>query len=626
MTEDRVERRLAAILAADVVGYSRLMGRDETGTRARLNAALAEVIRPAIAAHRGRLFKTMGDGLLAEFASVVDAVDCAVEIQRAMRRRAEGVADPLVLRIGVNLGDVIVEGDDVHGDGVNVAARLEALAEPGGVCISRSARDQVRDKLAYRIDDMGEIEVKNIARPVRAFTVSHGPAEAGVPPAPPHPPAARRARPRGLLAAGALALVAAAAATLWHFEPWAARVEAASVAAMALPLPEEPSVAVLPFRVLSDGEGDRVFGEALTEDLTRGLARIPGLFVIARSSTERYAAEDAAPARVAEDLGVGHVVRASLRRSGDRVRVDAEMIDALTGRIVFSERYDRSADDLFELQDDLVRSLAFRLASDLDRMSEQPRFTASPEAYLLWARADHESWINTPDAYANATALARRALEIDPDFPRAQGVLAFMESQKGWFRVAPDPPAAIARGLAEARRLVEENPDDWYLQAVFAHATFNTRDYETAAAEWERAIEMEPAQPRMLTQASLPLIFLGRGAEAERRLRVAIRLNPFHDWLPDQLLGQALFILERYEEAAESLEAARRANPRFIGNRWWRAAVYGRLGETEKAEEAVTEIREIMPDATISGSFIKLSDEAAMDRYRAGLRAAGLPE
>ncbi|MFO7855332.1 MAG: hypothetical protein R6V44_08960, partial [Paracoccaceae bacterium] len=430
---------------------------------------------------------------------------------------------------------------------------------------------------------------------------------------------------RGLLAAGALALLVAAA-TLWRFEPWAPRVEAASVSEMALPLPDEPSVAILPFRVLSDGEGDRVFAEALTEDLTRGLARIPGLFVIARSSTERYAAEDAAPARVAEDLGVGHVVRASLRRSGERVRIDVEMVDVLSGRIVFSERYDRSAGDLFALQDDLVRSLAFRLSSDLDRMSEQPRFTASPEAYLLWAQADHESWINTPDAYANATALARRALEIDPGFPRAQGVLAFIETQKGWFRVAPDPPAAIARGLAEARRLVEEHPDDWYLQAVFAHATFNTRDYATAAAEWDRAIEMEPAQPRMLTQASLPLIFLGRGAEAERRLRVAIRLNPFHDWLPDQLLGQALFILERYEEAAASLEAARRANPRFIGNRWWRAAVHGRLGETEKAEAAVAEIREIMPDATISTSFIKLSDEPAMERYRAGLRAAGLPE
>lgn len=623
MSTERVQRRLAAILVADVVGYSLQMGRDEIGTRQRLNRMFDEIVRPTLESHRGRMFKTAGDSFLAEFGSVVDAVDCAVKIQESLRVPLDGASEPLLLRMGINLGDVIIEGDDVHGDGVNVAARLEALAEPGGICISRSARDQVRDKLAHAIQDMGEVRVKNIARPIRTFRVMPDCMETG---ASAEPARRRRHGPAiGFAAAFFILIVLIGLALIW-FEPWSARVEAASVADMKLPLPDKPSVAVLPFNVAAENPDDRVFADAVADDLTRSLARAAGLFVIARSSTLDYVGDRASPARAAEDLGVRHVIRATLRRTGQRVRIDAELIDALSGRIIWSERLERASADVFGLQDALVEALASRLSADLGRIQDQQRFTSSPEAFFLWARADHESWLNTPAAYRQARALANEALRIDPDFLRARAILAFVDTQSGYFRVAENPQAALDRALLEARVLVAENPDDWYLQSVLAQSLLNLRDYRAADAAFERAIRMEPALPNLLTNSALPLIFLGQGQPAEIRLRTAMRLNPFHNWLPNQLLGQALYIQQRYEDAARSLALAREKNPRFIGNMWWRAAAHGQIGNQAEAQEAVAEIRDRMPDATISRSFIRISDETVMDRFRDGLRKAGLPE
>ncbi|MEQ9642229.1 MAG: adenylate/guanylate cyclase domain-containing protein [Alphaproteobacteria bacterium] len=626
MTEKRVPRRLAAILCADVVSYSRLMGEDEIGTRARMNHVLDDIVRPAIDEHRGRLFKTMGDGILVEFASVVDAVDCAVTIQTAMASTSKDGGEPMRLRIGVNLGDVIVEGDDIHGDGVNVAARLEGIADPGGICISRSARDQVRDKLAHDIEDLGEVEVKNISRPVRVFRVvadrdGGDRQERDVGPA-------RKPMKPGLLRAGLLAvaiLVLAVGAILW-LEPWTTRVEAASVAAMQLPLPDKPSVAVLPFDVASTGEGDQAFASAVNDDLTRGLARVSGIFVIARGSTMGYVGEKAVPARVAEELGVRFVVRGALRRSGDRVRIDAELVDAISGRIVWSDRFDRASGDLFALQDEFVNAIAARVADDLSKAGDFRRFTNDVEAYFAWFEADRESWINTPEAYGKARALASTALARDPEFVRAKALLAFIETQRAYFKFAANVEESLGEALRAAAAAAADHPGDWYTQSVHAQALMNLRDYEGAVTAFERAIELDPANAALLTRSSLPLIFLGRGKEAEARLRVAVRLNPFHDWLPDQLLGQSLFLLERYEEAATRLEVARRKNPRFIGNLWWRATTYGQLGEEGKAREAADEIVARMPTASISKSFIVISDPEAMERYRSGLRAAGLPE
>ncbi len=616
MTEVRVERRLAAILAADVVGYSSLIERDETGTRALLNAAFDKIIAPAFERHRGRLFKTMGDGYLAEFASVVEAVECAASIQRSFSDHND-----LTLRIGINLGDVIVEGDDLHGDGINVAARIEALAEPGGIAISRSARDQILDKLDITLQDLGEVQVKNIARPVRVFNVvdSNTVSETQA-------LFKRQRRYWKPIAAGIILLA------LLIFGPSAweqlrhSEMEAASLERMQLALPDKPSVAIIPFKTLSSSEEETLLANAVTEDLTRALARVDGLFVIASSSTERYRDQNTSPASVAEELGVAHVVRGSLRRSGEQVRVDVELIDTLSGRIMWSDRIDRASADVFELQDSLVEQLAQQFSEDLERVTGQHRFTENPEAFLLWARADEASWVNTPASYQRARALAREALALDPNFVRAKALLGFVETQTGYFRVADDPTTALETGLDIAQEVVRLEPSDWYSRQVLAQSLLNLRDYEGALEQFTLAMELEPAHPQLLTRSALALIFLGRGREAEELLRLSVRLNPYHNWLADQLLGQAIYLQGRYEEALEHLEISRAKNPRFIGNLWWRAAVYGQLGDAENANLAIEAILERMPDASISTSFIQITDPIGQSRFQEGLRAAGLPE
>jgi len=385
-------------------------------------------------------------------------------------------------------------------------------------------------------------------------------------------------------------------------------------------------VAVLPFAVASSGAGDVEFANAVNEDLTRGLARVSGLFVIARGSTLAYTGENAIPARVSEDLGVRYVVRASLRRSDNRVRIDAELIDALSGRIIWSDRFDRASNDVFALQDELAHALVSRTAQNLSKAGDYRRFTNDVEAYFSWFVGDRESWLNIPASYGKARALALAALDRDPKFVRARSLLAFVDTQTGYFKLVDDNETALVRARKAAAAAVAMQPDDWYTQSVHAQTLMNLRDYEGADAAFSRAIELDPANSALLTRSTLPLIFLGKGTQAEERLRVAIRLNPYHDWLPNQLLGQALFLQGRYEEAAGWLLAAQRENPNFIGNMWWRAATYGQLKNTEEARRAVEEILSRMPTAAISRSFIQIRDAAAMERFRQGLRTAGLPE
>ncbi len=359
MAEERVERRLAAILVADVVGYSALIRADEEGTRAAVRQHNAETVEPQIAAHNGRIFKTVGDGLLAEFASVVDAVRCAVEIQNAIKdHNADVVAEKRVeFRIGVNLGDVIVEGDDLHGDGVNVAARLEGLAEPQGICISGSAFEQVRDKLELGFEDLGDQQVKNIDRPVRAYRVLSDPDDAGKIVTAPTKRATRWKVPA--LAAALVVIIAAGGLAWW--QPWAPDVEPASVERMAFPLPEKPSIAVLPFDNLSGDPEQDYFGDGIAENIITALSKIPDMFVIARNSSFTYKGKPVKVQQVAEELGVRYVLEGSVQRSGDQVRVTAQLIDAVTGHHLWAERYDRQLTDIFALQDDIAQNIVTAL-------------------------------------------------------------------------------------------------------------------------------------------------------------------------------------------------------------------------------------------------------------------------
>jgi TolB-like protein/class 3 adenylate cyclase len=377
LASERVDRRLTAILAADVVGYSRLMGADEEGTLARLKAHRRELVDPKIAGHRGRIVKTTGDGLLVEFASVVDAVRCGVEIQREMAERNTEVPSDrrIEFRVGINVGDIIIDESDIFGDGVNVAARLEALAEPGGICVSRMVRDQVRDKVALAFEDRGEQQVKNIARPVRAYRVVTNAA------APAATSAARGRVPRWAIAAGIAAVVAlaAGAAAFWRLHPTEPAVTTAGAPAASPALPDKPSIAVFPFANLSGDAAQDYLADGLTENLIDALAQNPGLFVIARDATFIYRGKAVAPRTVAKDLGVRYVLEGSVQKSGDRIRVTAQLIDAATDNHLLSQKYDRNLSDLFALEDDLT----LQIAGALDAHFTGTVWAASP----LGARA-----------------------------------------------------------------------------------------------------------------------------------------------------------------------------------------------------------------------------------------------
>ena len=421
-----MERRLAAILAADVVGYSRLMGADEAGTLAALKAHRSEFIDPKFAEHKGRIVKLMGDGVLVEFPSVVDAVECAVAVQQGMAERNADVPEDtrIVFRIGINIGDIIVEGDDIYGDGVNVAARLEGLAEPGGICISRTVFNHVQGKVDFGFDDLGEQEVKNIPEPVRVFKVllDAPAAEHTAAPA----PAAKRSLRWPLAAASLVALVIVAGFALWQF-PWEPREEPASVEAMAFPLPDRPSIAVLPFTNMSDDPNQEYFADGITEDLITDLTKISGLFVIARNSSFSYKDQQVKVRQVAEELGVRYVLEGSVRRAGDQVRINAQLIDATTGGHVWADRYDGTIEDIFALQDQVTQQIVTALAvslSDEDEAQQTRHDTDNAEAHDAYLQGWAHYKLQTPAAFAEAIPFFEEAFQLDPNYAQAHAALA----------------------------------------------------------------------------------------------------------------------------------------------------------------------------------------------------------
>ncbi|MFQ5954960.1 MAG: adenylate/guanylate cyclase domain-containing protein, partial [Kiloniellales bacterium] len=380
MALENTRRRLAAILSADVVGYSRLMGEDEAGTLAALKTHRKEIVDPKIAEHRGRVVKLMGDGMLVEFASAVEATQCAVEIQRAMAQRNAAVPKDrrVEFRIGINLGDIIVDGDDIHGDGVNVAARLEALAEPGGICIPRDLRNQVRDKLSVTFEDMGEVEVKNIARPIRVFRVDHTPLPSR------------------------------------DSQPGAGGTAAA--------LPDKPSIAVLPFLNMSGDPEQEYFSDGLSEDIITELSRFRHLFVISRNSAFVYKGKSTKARDVAKDLGVQYVVEGSVRKAGNRVRVTAQLIEAEADRHVWAERYDRDLEDIFAVQDEITTAIVATLPGRIEAASQEraerklPENLAAHEFVMAGKTLHHRS---NPKDNEEALRLLDRAIELDPKYAHA---------------------------------------------------------------------------------------------------------------------------------------------------------------------------------------------------------------
>jgi TolB-like protein/class 3 adenylate cyclase len=589
MSEGRVERRLAAILAVDVAGYSRLMGEDEEGTLAALRAIRRELGDPKIAEHRGRIVKTTGDGLLVEFASVVDAVRCAVELQREMiaRNAAAPAERRIEFRMGINVGDIIIEDGDIFGDGVNIAARLEALAEPGGICLSAPAHEQVRDRLDIAFDDLGEQQVKNITRPVRTYAVALG------------------ASSRATLPVGA-----------------------------PLPLPDKPSIAVLPFQNMSGDPEQEYFADGMVEEITTAIARLPWLFVIARNSAFTYKGKLVDVKQVARELGVRYVLEGSVRKAGNRVRIAGQLIDTETGAHIWADRFDSALDDIFELQDQVASSVAGAIEPKL-RQSEIARANRKPTgnltAYDLYLRALAQAYRFTEEGFAEAVALARQALAIDPSYAPAAAMVGWCRTHQrvhGWGALS-DQDISEACGLA--RQALEAERDDAETIWQAARTLFYLAgEAAMAAAAFDRALALNPnAAHAWLFRGNIHALRNQPEAAIEATER-ARRLSPF-DPLAFHYAGNiaiAHLAARRFEQAIEWADRALHDQPRTFAAMRVKIAANAHLGRLDEARAELSRMLANDPKLTIAG-FRDVAHYLApefLELYITGLRLAGLPE
>jgi adenylate cyclase len=571
-----VERRLAAILSADVEGYSRLMGDDEIAT-VRAITEYRAVIASSVLSHGGRVVDAPGDNVLAEFASVVDAVQCAADVQREIESRnaALPVARQMRFRIGINLGDVIVEGDRLYGDGVNIAARLESLAEGGGICLSGTAYDQIEGKLPFRCEFAGEQSVKNIARPVRVYRLRVDQRE------PDRPAPRRRARWVRPVAAATAALLLLGGAG-WAGLRWLRPPESAG-----LPLPDRPSVAVLPFTNLSRDPGQEYFSDGMTEDVITALSKVSGLFVIARNSVFTYKGKPVKVREVGRDLGVRYVLEGGVQRAGSRVRVTAQLVDATTGYHIWAERYDREVSDIFALQDDvtqqIVRAMAVRLTD-----AEQRRLGRAPtgvlEAYDLVLRGHEERKRTTREGNAEARRLFVKALDLDPGYAAAYLGLSWTHLQSWQFLWSPD-----REGLDRARELAEKALalNDTLVGAydVLGQVHLWMKEHDQAIALGERALALAPNDADGYESLAEILGWSGRPEESIRLIRQAMRLNPHYPFFYLWTLGHGYYLTDRRQEALETFAKLLQENPNFIPAHAYRAVLLSEVGRMKQAQE-----------------------------------------
>jgi TolB-like protein/class 3 adenylate cyclase len=583
------QRRLAAILAADVAGYARLMGADEEGTLARLKALRAGLIDPAIAAHNGRIVKTTGDGLLVEFASVVDAMRCATEWQAAM---AEGAETGIQWRIGVNLGDIISDEGDIHGDGVNIAARLEALAEPGGICVSRVVRDQVRNRLDLAFEDLGEQSLKNIARPVRVYRV----AAKG-----PHPDPPPQAGEGGALA----------------------RVEAAEPPA--LPLPDKPSIAVLPFENLSGDPEQEYFADGMVEEIITALSRIRWLFVIARNSSFTYKGQTVDVKQVGRELGVRYVLEGSVRKAGNRVRITAQLIDALTGTHLWADRFDGSLEDVFDLQDKIALSVAGIIeptlqAAEMRRSAARP--TTDLTAYDLYLRAIAVFFPITKERIFEALGLLEQAIAIDPHYGPALAWAAVCHMRVVYDGWAEEPETTGREGIELARLALQVGENDPGVLAnaalVLAHLG---EDIGAMIGLVDRALALNPSFARGWNVSGVLRTFAGEHDLAIEHIETSMRLSPRERvGVPLRVIGTAYFFKRQFDEAVSKLLLAIQDHPGSPSSYRSLAACYAHMGRMNEARAIVAKLCTITPQVMPSDPPYRNPEDREL--YLSGLRLA----
>jgi adenylate cyclase len=625
-----VERKLTAILCADVFGYSRLMGEDEEATHRTLTSH-RKVIDGLIEQHHGRFVNSAGDSVLAEFASVVNAVQCAVEVQSALKAENANIPPErrMDFRIGINLGDVIVDGEQIYGDGVNVAARLESLAEPGGICISRTVQENIRNKLPLNFEDLGEQHVKNIAEAVRVFRV--------LPEGTVAAPHVTRRIPRrywrgGVLSLAGLAIIVGTIVLVQNLslKPLHTHASIPPAQSPALSLPDKPSIAVLPFTNMSDDSKQEYFSDGITDDLTTALSRLPDLFVIARTSAFTYKGKAVKVQEISRQLGVKYVLEGSVRKADNQVRITAQLVDATTGDHIWAEHYDRTLRDIFSLQDEIVRRIVTTLNLQLN-LTEKGipivKRTDNLEAYDYFLRGSEFLMFENPTKEGNEQArqMFQKAIELDPKYSDAYASLGFVVFTAQLSQWSHDPHGLDRAIQLEQQSVALDNSNaDAYATMSLSYTI--TRQSDLAITAAERALALDPNSAPGYGSMAAALAFSGKPAEAVVAAQKAMRLNPRHRDVYAYYEGVAYVLMESYQEAIPPLKTYLARYSHFILGHLYLIACYVELGRNEEARAEAAEVMRINPQFSLAVqkqmSPVKepLKDRLYVDMAKAGLK------
>ncbi len=589
--EQRIDRRLTTILAADVVGFSRLMAADEVDTLAQLKIHRKELIEPKTAEYHGRVVKLMGDGTLMEFGSVVDAIGFAVDVQRAMLERNSSVPEnrQITYRIGINIGDIMVEGDDIYGDGVNVAARLEGLAEPGGICVSRTVFNHVTNKVDLGFEDLGEQKVKNIPEPLRVYRVNL--AQTEVP-----------------------------------------RLKSVFTTEQTLTLPDKPSIAVLPFDNMSGDPEQDYFADGITEDIITELSRFKSLFVTARNSTFSFKGQSLEVKEVGRRLGVRYVVEGSVRRAGKRLRITAQLIDAVNDAHLWAERYDRDLEDIFAVQDEVTRAIVTAIEPELGSVERERARRKPPESLDAWSCYQRGLWHlyrHTAEDSTKGQDLLRRAIALDSGFAAPHAALGFSLYYVVVGGLVSDPGDRLSRALEEARAAIAANERDAFGHEVLGRILLLHGEHDASIAAHETSLGLNPNYANAHYGLAFALCFTGQPEQAMRELDEAQRLSP-HDpllWGFMTIKSFALTLLRRYDEALVWAKKAQQWPSATVWAYFSEVVPLAHLGRVKEAREALERAFTVKPD--LSAGFFKqifhFKNPAEMAHVMDGLHKAGLP-
>jgi len=631
MTEERTKRKLTAIFSADVAGYSRLMGDDEVGT-VQLLKEYREIMANFIQKHRGRVVDSPGDNILAEFGSIVDATECAVKIQEKLQTKNAELSEDkrLEFRIGINHGDVLEDEDRIYGDGVNIAARIEGLAPPGGICISRTTYDQIKNRLNLGYEYLGDHSVKNISEPVRVYRILTEPEAIGKVIG--EKMFLGKISRRVAISAIIILIVVAGGLAAWNFYlHQSKRVEPASLDKMAFPLPDDPSIAVLPFDNMSGDPKQDYFSDGLSDHIITNLSKVPHLFVIARNSTFTYKGKPVKVQKVAENLGVRYVLEGSVQKTADRIRVTAQLIDAIKGHHLWAESYDQDLKDIFAVQDEITKKIITAMQVKLTEGQEvkaASKGTKNLEAYLKYLQASELINKVNPESNALAKQLAEEAVDLDPAYAWAYYILGRSHMMDVWVKTSKSPQKSIGKAIELVQKAIALDDTNAEAHALLGFLYSMTRQYDKAVGQAEKAVAVNPNSAYGHFGLGKTLFFAGRVEESIPEYKKAIRLNPIPPSKDLWSLGLSYAYLEQYDEAIKWCEKAVHKEPNDLLGRVMMTVVYSMSGRDKEAQSEAAEVLRIQPKFTI-GKFKKkvtYKNKSDAEKFFGALRKAEIPE